>query len=231
MWHGSFVCGKAPSYVDSVVTTLTCTHAFICVTNFFHSWHNSFMCGTTHSYVERVVCHVALHSLILLSDVTYSSVTWFMHTTTWCSARTHSYWTWLIRVWHDSLICRARRHHIAWHTRILMIDVTYSSVIWSMHTTLWCPARTHSYLTWLIRVWHDSDKCRARRHHVVWHTRILMSDMTYSRVMCIDSYATPCCSAQTHSYLTWLIRMCPDTLIYRARRHHHVALLTRISYA
>jgi len=63
---------------------------------------------------------------------------------------THSYVTWLIHSWHDSIIC------VLWGSTIEARD--HSSTLWVLWRSFPCDM-THSYVAWLIHSWHDSIIC------------------------------------------------------------------------
>jgi len=73
----------------------------------------------------------------------------------------HSYVTWLIDTWHDSLNCET------W-----LIDMWQDSFICDM---------AHSCFAWLIHIWHEPYICDMTRRHVANH--IWKSHITYGWVV------------------------------------------------
>jgi len=99
----------------------------------------------------------------LLSVASFICVTWLMYT---CDMM-RSYLTWLIRLWHDSFVCHVT-HSIIWYASF-MCDMTLSYVTsliqtWNMtdssrrYDSL-ISDMTHSHVTWLIHMLHDSSIC------------------------------------------------------------------------
>jgi len=121
------------------------------------------------------------------------------------------YGTWPIHMWHDSFICdttlRLHDHLAASLSRVVPVGPH----MW--HVSFICDM-THSYVTWLIHMWHDSATPQAPAatypaaslSRVVpvgchmWHVSF-MCDMTHS------------CGTWTHPYVTWLIHMWHNSFI------------------
>ena len=147
--------------------------------------------------------HVVLRAPPYNCHVTHSHVTWLIHTRLDSFIRdvTHSYVTWLIHMWHEKLTwetdivlsCSATgwRRPIgclelqvifrkrATNDRALLRKITYEDMA-SYGTSTACRAPcncdvTHSYVTCLIHMWHNSCWCdRTGRHvsecaAVCWH--------------------------------------------------------------
>jgi len=90
---------------------------------------------------------------------------------------------------------------------LVHIHMTHSFVSWLIH--MWHDSSTHaicsfvydmthSYVTWLIRMWHDTFVCDMIHSYVTWLIR-----------MWHDSFVCD----MTHSYMTWLIRMWHDSFV------------------
>ena len=62
----------------------------------------------------------------------------------------HVYGTWLIDMWHDSLIWDMTDAYGTW-----LIHMWHDSCIWDT---------THQYLIWLLHMWHDSSICDKLQH-------------------------------------------------------------------
>ena len=132
---------------------------------------------------------------------------------------TQPYVTWPIHLWHDTFICDMPMSPT--HTLSLLLltcDVTPVCVKWLIHmwhdvfiwhVLMWhvCAAHahtlssscictvTHSYVTWLTHVQHESFICDMTHACVIW--RIRMWHDAFIRDM-------------THSYVTWLVHMWRD---------------------
>jgi len=125
---------------------------------------------------------------------------------------THSCVTWLVHVWHDSIVC----YMTHWFGTqflscgaLLLLRVTWLIHVW--HDSLMCDI-THLCVTWLIdvvhdhchvvhcywRVWRDLFMCDMT-HSCVWHDSL----MWYTAIV-MWYIATGACDV-TYSCVTWLI--------------------------
>jgi len=71
---------------------------------------------------------------------------------------THGFVTWLIDMWHYSLICDMSHGYVAW-----LIDMWHDSLICAM---------THWHVPWLIDMCHDSFICAMTHSYVARHIRM-----------------------------------------------------------
>jgi len=168
-----------------------------------------YMCDMTHSCVGHAAfIHVTWR--ILAWNMTNFSPTLRQHRApsphpppsrhVWCL--THSYVTWLIHMWRDSIACDVTLAHSC---------VTVTCLIHMWHDSFICDM-THSYVIWLVCMWRDSFICDMT-HSRVWHVSFIC-DMTHSFVtwlihMWYDSFVCD----MTHSYVIWLIHVWPDSFI------------------
>jgi len=148
--HNLFICVACRSTVEAAL--LTSLIRLICIL------HGLFIYGTTHSYFWHdsftcVACdlsdtaHLHLTWLIRMSHITYS---YMLHADLrW--KQPYSY------VWYGSFVCVMTRSYVA---RLIHIsDMTHSRVLHA--DLLWnylapVEGQGNSYVTWLIRMWHDS---------------------------------------------------------------------------
>jgi len=116
---------------------------------------------------------------------------------------------------HMSEACRIWiRTPPQWHFKLLASEMWHDSIISDM---------ARSYVTWLIRMWHDWFICATWLNHI-WHgsfvSGITDSYVRYDSFICA-TWLVPMCD-MTQSYVrhdsfisaTWLISMCDMTRSY-----------------
>ena len=115
-----------------------------------------------------------------------------------------------MQIWHDSIIYDMTHSSIHTFIRDLSLrDMSHSYVTWLIH--IWHDCFAHSYLTWLNQIWPDVFIENTTQAHVTW----LIHSSIHSFVTCL--YVTPCihiwhdCLVQ--SYLMWLNQMWHDVFI------------------
>ena len=131
--------------------------------------------------------------------MTHLYVTWLIrmwHDSFVCDM-THSWGTWLMCMWHDSCICGMMHFYMYASCRHLG-DVTFRCLIHMWYQAWECDV-THSYVTWLMYLWHESFL------QVYFVSAFRACDMTHSHVtwlMYMWNNSFP--RDMTHVSVTWL---------------------------
>jgi len=134
----------------------------------------------------------------------------------------HTYVTWLIYIWHNSL-----KTHVKWHSDVLFMcgipmwdhsficDITRASLI----------HMSHNYVTWPTHMWHHSLMCDMAHPYVTWLTH-RWHDSLHTR---LQRTLSPICDSltrdMTRSCVTWLAHMWHDSPVSDTT-HPYVTWLT-----
>ena len=108
----------------------------------------------------------------------------------WC--RPHPVCLWVsLALGHGGHFIKNSISAIFWHgfhDALITCDMTHSHVTWLIpmwHDSFFCDM-THSHMTWLIYMWHESFTCDLTHSHVTWLINMwhetLTRDMTHSHV-------------------------------------------------
>jgi len=150
--------------------------SFICdMTHLFVTWRCKMWYDMTHSYVTwLILIHTFQDSFVcgrLICSWLDSSI---------CDM-THLFVIWLIYLWHDSIM---------YDMTCSYGDMTRLYVTWLVHTKQSFPpcmvvsCRLHLFMTWLIRMWHDSFICDMTRLCVALLVHTKQSFLLFTAVSC-----------------------------------------------
>jgi len=184
-------------HLDSCIRDMTHSHLDSFIRDMTHSWHDVILRDMIHSCVTSIVydmAHPYVKSLMYIwRDTVHSYVTWLIPM--W---QTHSWHT--ARSWEDETRNghRNTRRNPRWSSQV-SFQTAYLKRDFNFHHRgfryvfqwpFWVSssreqAVTHSYVTWLIHLWHDSlcDTTYASLY-ATW----LLHDMTWHNPVWHDAF-------------------------------------------
>jgi len=161
-------------------------------------WHDS--CDTTHAWRDSFVRDVIWRRGAVDDTENMPQCIWLIFT--WYHM-THSYVTWLVLAWHDSLLRDMTRSYVTWLIPTWH-DSFFRDMTWWREAS-WC----HATYEWVM------SRTRESRHmsHVTWVTSHESRHMSHVTWVTSHSWCHAKCARVYMTYATWFICTWHDSFV------------------